>query len=334
VHQPTLFITTGDPAGVGPEVSVKAVALLAGSVPARLVLVGNRFILERATQWTGIRLRFVDYQADEASRQPEGAAALLDLQVPEESSCVPGRLDPACGAAAYAYLAEAVQRCLAGEGAGVVTAPLNKAALNAAGYHFAGHTEALASLCGVRDVAMLLVSPSLRVSHVSTHCSLAEAISRVRSERIETVTKLTAQALTDMGVRQPRLAIAGLNPHAGEGGLFGDEEERHIRPAVTRLQQAGYDVTGPEPPDSVFLRAVRGAFDAVVAMYHDQGHIPVKLLGFNEGVNVTLGLPIVRTSVDHGTAFDIAGTGTADPGSMVAAIRLAAQMAGSRAVND
>jgi 4-hydroxythreonine-4-phosphate dehydrogenase len=184
----------------------------------------------------------------------------------------------------------------------------------------------LAALCDVGDVAMMLVSGRLRISHVSTHVSLRQAVERVTVERITRVTNLTRAALRRMGIRTPRMAIAGLNPHAGEGGLFGTEDKEIISPAVETIQAEGINLVGPLPPDSVFLRASQGEFDAVIAMYHDQGHIPIKLLGFYEGVNVTLGLPIIRTSVDHGTAFDIVGTGCADERSLVAALRLAAQM--------
>jgi 4-phospho-D-threonate 3-dehydrogenase / 4-phospho-D-erythronate 3-dehydrogenase len=313
----------GDPAGVGPEVIVKALSERSWAAAARLVVVGDREVLRRAAAVCRVAAGWLDAAAD------DGAVTLIDLANAGGDWCTFGRLDPCCGAAAYQYIAEGVGRCLRGEGAGVITAPINKAALNAAGYHFAGHTEILAHLCGVSGVAMLLATPRLRVAHVSTHCSLAQAIERVRPERIERVADLTLQAVSRLGIARPRLAIAGLNPHAGEGGLFGDEERLYITPAVAALRSRGVDVCGPEPPDTVFVRAARGQFDAVVAMYHDQGHIAVKMLGFSEGVNVTLGLPIVRTSVDHGTAFDIAGTGTADAGSMLASIDLAISLAGA-----
>jgi len=227
---------------------------------------------------------------------------------------------------------KAIDLALAGDIAAIVTSALHKEALNLAGHAFAGHTELLAHRCGVKSVAMLLVAGSFRVSHVSTHVSLQEAIRRVRKERILEVTRLTSQAMQRMGIASPRLAICGLNPHSGEGGLFGDEEEVHIRPAVDAARVEGMDVAGPMPPDTVFFRMKGGEYDAVVAMYHDQGHIPVKVLAFEEGVNVTLGLPIVRTSVDHGTAFDKAGKGTASPTSMIAALKLAARMASTAAL--
>jgi 4-hydroxythreonine-4-phosphate dehydrogenase len=253
---------------------------------------------------------------------------VLDLANVDAGRLVRGRVSPEAGQAAADYIRRAVGLALEGQVAAVVTAPINKEALHAAGVPYAGHTEMLAALCGATDVAMLLVSGKLRVSHVSTHVSLRQAVERVSVERISRVADLTHQALKRMGFAAPRIALAGLNPHAGEGGLFGTEEAEIIGPAAETGRAAGMDVTGPYPPDSIFLRASQGEFDAVIAMYHDQGHIPIKLLGFYEGVNVTLGLPIIRTSVDHGTAFDIVGTGRADERSLVAALRLAAQMGG------
>jgi len=331
--RPVLFLTVGDPAGIGPEIVVKALAELERSGLVRLVVVGDRRILDRAASWTGQVVRWREF-SDCRSESFTDSVELIDMANANLSWCKPGKFDARCGAAAYEYIEEAVRRCLAGEGAGLVTAPINKAALNAAGYNFAGHTEILAHLCGTRSVAMMLSASGLYVTHVSTHCSLTEAIRRVRPERIEEVVGLTVEALGWLGISKPRVAVAGLNPHAGERGLFGQEEELYIRPAVHRLSARGIEVVGPESPDTVFLRAHRGEFDAVIAMYHDQGHIPVKMLGFRQGVNVTLGLPIVRTSVDHGTAFNIAGTGTADPESMKAAIRMAVAMVHGRECRD
>jgi len=202
--------------------------------------------------------------------------------------------------------------------------------LNKAGYHYDGHTQILAELCRAKEVAMMLVTGKLRVSHVSTHVSLLRAIERVRPERVLTALKLTNEALKQMGIENPRLAVSGLNPHAGERGLFGDEEQKYIIPAIEEARRQGMNVTGPLPPDSVFLRASQGQFDAAIAMYHDQGHIAVKMLGITEGVNVTLGLPIIRTSVDHGTVFGKAGKGTADPTSLIQAIKLASVMCRNR----
>ena len=219
---------------------------------------------------------------------------------------------------------------MAGEVDAVVTAPLNKAAMNMAGYEYAGHTELLTERTGAERVSMLLIGPNLRIVHVSTHVALAEAIDRVTPERVMDVIQIAHDACRALGIAQPRIAVAGLNPHASEGGLFGDEEERRIEPAIRAARARGLDVSDPQPPDTVFLRATKGVYDIVVAQYHDQGHIPMKLLAFDSGVNVSYGLPIIRTSVDHGTAFDIAGKGIAGESSMLAAIDVAIQMAHAR----
>ncbi|MCL5025720.1 MAG: 4-hydroxythreonine-4-phosphate dehydrogenase PdxA, partial [Chloroflexi bacterium] len=211
----------------------------------------------------------------------------------------------------------------------IVTAPLNKEAMNLAGYHYQGHTEILAEKCGCK-VSMLLVTGKLRVTHVSTHCSLREACDRAKKGRVLEVIALTDDACRQVGLENPRIAVAGLNPHAGEGGLFGDEEIKEIIPAIEEAKTKGYSVTGPYPPDTVFFRCSQGQFDAVVAMYHDMGHIAVKAAGVDEGVNVTIGLPIIRTSVDHGTVFGKAGKGTANPASMLEALKLAVVMAHAR----
>ena len=226
----------------------------------------------------------------------------------------------------------ACQLAMTGQVDAMVTAPLNKAAMNLAGYHYAGHTELLAEQTGAEHVSMLLVSPKLSVVHVSTHVSLDEAIRRVTSQRVEDVIHLAYRSARALGIQQPRIAVAGLNPHAGEGGLFGSQEAQHIQPAINAARSKGINVSDPQPPDTVFLRAVKGEFDIVVAMYHDQGHIPMKLLAFDEGVNVSIGLPIIRTSVDHGTAFDIAGTGKARETSLIAAIDVAVKMVNARGI--
>ncbi len=328
--RPILAVTMGDPSGVGPEIVAKAADDPRVVEQARLLVVGDAATLEAATEVTGVPLRVRALESPDEAAYAPGTLEVLDLKNVDLPSLPRGRVNPMAGAAAFACLRKATELALAGAVQGVVTAPLNKEALNQAGYRYPGHTEALADLTGAREVAMLLVAGGLRVGHVSTHVPLCDAIRRVQRRRIVTVARLTEEAVRRMGVDRPRLAVAGLNPHTGEGGLFGTEEAAEIAPAVEELAAEGYLVAGPLPPDSVFLRALRGEFDAVIAMYHDQGHIPTKLIGFDEGVNVTLGLPILRTSVDHGTAFDIAWTGVARPGSMVAAILLAARMAGGR----
>jgi 4-hydroxythreonine-4-phosphate dehydrogenase len=240
--------------------------------------------------------------------------------------CVDGR----AGDAAVKFVKRATELAVTEQVDGIVTAPLNKEAINLAGYRYAGHTELLADLTGTRSYRMMLVVGGLRAVHVTAHVALREVFSLLSVERIVETVALSQQAMRSLGVDVPRIAIAGLNPHSGEGGLFGDEEIRIIGPAVERGRALGWDVTGPIPPDTLFYRAARGEFDCVVVMYHDQGHIPLKMAGFDAGVNVTLGLPIVRTSPDHGTAFDIAGKGVARPESMIEAIRLAVRLASFR----
>ena len=308
--RPRLAISTGDPAGIGPEVTLRALAEPSVRELAQLCVVGDPELLERT-------------------------AAQLDLPLPEAIEAAgsaagvqPGRLSAEAGAAAVAAVRRAVELIQAGDYDGLVTAPINKEALRLAGFSWPGHTELLAELTGQRDVRMLLVSERLRVVHVTTHRSLREAVEACTRDRVLRTIDLAAEAGRGLGLATPRIAVAGLNPHAGEGGLFGDEESREIIPAVEAARAAGLAVSGPWPADTLFWRAAQGEFDLVVATYHDQGHIPVKLGGFDEGVNVTLGLPFPRTSVDHGTAFDIAGRGVARWQSMAAAIRLGARLAG------
>ncbi len=221
-----------------------------------------------------------------------------------------GEESAAAGAAAVEYVFRACDLAMAGEVDAVVTAPLNKAAMHLAGFDYAGHTELLTERTGAKRVSMLLIGPNLRIVHVSTHVALEEAIARVTPQRVEDVIQIAHDACRALGIARPRIAVAGLNPHASEGGLFGDEEAERIEPAIRAARARGLDVSDPQPPDTVFLRATKGAYDIVVAQYHDQGHIPMKLLAFDSGVNVSYGLPIIRTSVDHGTAFDIAGKGS------------------------
>ena len=255
---------------------------------------------------------------------------MLDLENAPPVECPPGQISRVAGQAAVEFVCRACDLALAEAVEAVVTAPLNKEAMNLAGHDYPGHTELLAERTGAQRVSMLLVGPQLRVVHVSTHVSMAEAVQRVERRRIGEVIDMAYQSCRLLGIEEPRIAIAGLNPHAGEGGLFGDQEAREIVPAIEAARARGLDVSSPQPPDTVFMRAVNGAYDIVVAMYHDQGHIPMKLLAFDSGVNVSVGLPIIRTSVDHGTAFDIAGSGKARPQSMLAAIDVALQMVASR----
>lgn len=328
---PLIALTLGDPAGTGPELILKALAQPEVRALGPLLVVGDATVLARAQRYTGTTLpiRTVKKAADAPAFSADGIA-VLDLANVDAARHHLGRIDPMCGQAAYESIKRATELALAGEVGAIVTSAINKAALNAAGHHFDGHTGLLAELCGAPGATMMLVADTLRVSHVSTHVSLRQAIDRVRPERIVKVLELTHDAVRRLGIAQPRLAVAGLNPHAGEGGLFGDEEEKFIAPAIAQARALGLDAHGPFAGDTVFFRTLQREFDAAVAMYHDQGHVAAKMLGIWRGVNVTLGLPIVRTSVEHGTDFANAGTGRGDPRSLVEAIKLAASMARNR----
>jgi 4-hydroxythreonine-4-phosphate dehydrogenase len=329
--RPLLAITMGDPAGIGPEIVVKALANPTVAQRYRALVVGDRRILERAASWVGgDRLAFDVVARPAGGRYAFGSITLLDRPNAPPAECPPGRISAVAGRAAVEYVFIACDLAMVGEVDGIVTAPLNKAAMNLAGFGYPGHTELLAERTGTPNVKMLLVGETLRVIHVSTHVSLAEAITRVTPQRVGEAIDLAHESCRALGIDQPRIAVAGLNPHAGEGGLFGHEEEQLIAPAIAAARAQGLDVSDPQPPDTVFLRASRGVYDVVVAMYHDQGHIPMKLLAFDSGVNVSIGLPIIRTSVDHGTAFDIAGTGQARADSLLAALDVAAQMVTAR----
>lgn len=330
--RPMLAITMGDPAGIGPEVILKALGHPSVYERCRPLVVGDARILRRAATWLpGAAPEIVAVAVPGEGRYTAGRIDVLDLANADPVECPVGEIGAVAGHAAVEAVFRACDLATDGMVDGVVTAPLNKAAMNLAGHAFAGHTELLAERTGAGKVSMLLVGPNLRVVHVSTHVSLAEAIRRVTPERVGEVIQIAADACRALGIDHPRIAVAGLNPHAGEGGLFGREEIEAIVPAIEAARARGLDVSDPQPPDTVFLRATRGVYDIVVAMYHDQGHIPMKVLAFDSGVNVSVGLPIVRTSVDHGTAFDIAGTGVASEESMLAAIDVAIRMAGATA---
>ncbi len=329
-RRPILAVTLGDPAGTGPELITRALALPAVRRLCRPIVVGDAAVLERAARITGSggAIRPVASVA-EASFAPDGID-VLDMGLVDVARLEPGKVQAMAGDAAFRYVLKAAGLALSGEVAGIVTSALNKEAMNLAGHHHDGHTGLLAEVCGSPGATMMLVAGRLRVSHVSTHVSLRQAVERVRAGRIVKVIELTAAALASLGIPRPRIAVAGLNPHAGENGLFGDEEKIHIEPAVARARELGHEVSGPWAGDTVFFRTMRGEFDAAVAMYHDQGHVAAKMLGIWRGVNVTLGLPIVRTSVEHGTDFRNAGTGRGDPRSLIAAIKLGARLGRER----
>ncbi len=316
-------ITTGDSSGIGPEILLKA--FRAGEITQDIAVYGDLSALAFYNDRLGygVPLRRSANPAD----RDAGALNILDAGLLTTGGIAPGKLSRESGHAAREYVISATRAALAKEIAAMVTLPMNKEATQLSDPRFTGHTELIGELCGARDVTIMLASDQLIVTHVSTHVSLAEAIARVKKDRICTILRLTADALRRLKTN-PRIAVAGLNPHAGENGLFGDEEIREIRPAVEWAQAQGMPVEGPFPPDTIFYMAVRKKlYDAVVCMYHDQGHVPSKLLDFEGGVNVALGLPIVRTSVDHGTAFDIAGTGVASTTSLIGALNFAVKLA-------
>ncbi len=329
---PLIGITLGDPAGIGPEIVLKALRHAEIYASCRPLIVGDRRILERAAACIGEPRLGYDVVTTEPRTAPyqPGMVTLLDMTNATPGDCPLGKVSAASGRAAVEYVFRACDLSMSGALDAIVTAPLNKAAMNLAGFQYAGHTELLAERTGAKKISMLLVGPKLRIVHVSTHVSLEESIRRVTRDRVETVISLADASCRALGIPHPRIGVAGLNPHAGEGGLFGYQEEQEILPAIQAARTRGLDVSDPQPPDTIFLRAVNGEFDIVVAMYHDQGHIPMKLLAFDYGVNVSIGLPIIRTSVDHGTAFDIAGRGIAREDSLMAAINVAVSMVAAR----
>jgi 4-hydroxythreonine-4-phosphate dehydrogenase len=329
-ERPLLAITMGDPAGTGPEILTKSLAEAEIRQVCRPVVIGDAATMKEALAITGCpgEVRAIE-DVSEARFDP-GLIEVVDLANVDLGRLERGRVNAMCGQAAYESIERATRLTLAGTADAIVTSAISKEALNNAGHRFDGHTGLLAHLCEAPDVTMMLVAGTLRVAHVSTHVALREAIERVRPERILKVLELAHDGIQKLGVERPRLAVAGLNPHAGEGGLFGDEDSKHITPAVAEARRRGFDVSGPHPGDTVFFRTLQGEFDGAIAMYHDQGHVAAKMLGIWLGVNVTLGLPIIRTSVEHGTSFDKAGQGTADPRSMNEALKLASTMAMTR----
>lgn len=326
--RPLLAITMGDAAGIGPEIIIKALTERRPAMDSvgRVVVVGDPGALVRAAH---VCRRVVTMRPVEPPFPSSSGPETLDIHAVGalDLLAIPfGQVSPEAGKAAVEYLERAIDLAKAGAVDGIVTAPISKESIHRAGVGFPGHTEILAERTGTELFGLTLVSGDLTVIHLSTHLPLAEAIGLVTKERVYRFIGLAQATGRQLGYERPRIAVAGLNPHAGEGGLFGAEEGEAIAPAVAKARGMGIDVVGPISPDVVFLQARRGAYDMVLAMYHDQGHVAVKTQGFEEGVNMTAGLPIVRTSVDHGTAFDIAGTGRADPMSLIQAFTLAAQI--------
>src|SRR5215471_3970695 len=324
--RPRVGITMGDPAGIGPEVVLKAVAEAEVTALCQPVIIGDAQLLAHTARTLNLQCGYEIVRRDE-EMPSSGAEPIIFHLNNIQGHVEPGIESGAAGKAAGEYIEAAVELCAAGSIAAIATAPINKRALFLGGYSFPGHTEFLAQLTSTDDYAMGFVAANLRVVLISTHVPLSQAIGLVRRERLEKTIRLAHHELQRWGIQEPRIAVAALNPHGAEGGLFGIEEASEIVPAVEHCVVTDrINVSGPFSADTVFLRASRGEFDAVVACYHDQAMIPVKCLSFGEAVNVTLGLPFIRTSVDHGTAFDIAGKGVAEHSSMVAAIKLAAEL--------
>lgn len=348
MDRPILAITMGDPAGCGPEITVKALRKPEVFAMCRPLVVGDANVFERtlamladvgvvpAGEFTVHRVK----DPAEGIYEP-GTIDVLHYDLIDMDQFEWGKLSAQCGEAAFVCVTEAIRLAMEGKVDGTVTNALNKEAINLAGHHYSGHTEIYADYTHTRDYAMMLAHGDLRVIHVSTHVALREACDRVKKDRIIEVTELIEDACRQFGIDHPHIGIAGLNPHASDGGLFGWEEEKEIAPAVEELRERGFNVDGPIPPDTLFAKARCGKYDGCVAMYHDQGHIPFKVVGFQwnketgrmeaaKGVNITLGLPIIRVSVDHGTAFDVAWKGVASPEAMLMSIDYATRMAMNR----
>ncbi|HTP63213.1 MAG TPA: 4-hydroxythreonine-4-phosphate dehydrogenase PdxA [Burkholderiales bacterium] len=324
---PIVGITMGDPAGVGPEVIAKALARADAYALCRPLVIGDAGQLARANLLLGLNLKIGSIKNPGEAKFKPGTVECIDAG-PVAKDIPYGKVSAAAGEAAYRYIERAVQLALEHSIDAICTAPINKEAMNAAGHKFPGHTELLAKLTGTKEVSLTLLAPKLRVIHVTAHIGLLDAIEKIDAALVGRTIARGHELLARAGFPEPRIGVCGINPHAGENGLFGrGEEEEKIAPAVSAARKRGWKVDGPLPADSLFYLAARGDYDLVVAMYHDQGHGPVKAMGLEQGVNVTAGLPIVRTSVDHGTAFDIAGTGKADERSMIEALRQAAALA-------
>ena len=341
MHKPIIAITMGDPASIGPEIAIKALQQQTIHDICRPLIVGDASVFEQiiGKLKLNVKVNPIAHVAD--AKWELGIIDIIDLNVTDISKLQLGKIDAMCGDASFQAVKKAIELAMAKEVDATVTGPINKKSINEAGHHFAGHTEIYAHYTGTRKYAMLLVEDNINVIHVSTHVSLRQACDLVKKERIVQVIELIVDGLKRLGKTNLKIGVAGLNPHAGDSGLFGTEDEEEILPAVQEAKRLGYDVEGPVPPDTMFAKAAMGAYGGVVAMYHDQGHIPFKLAGFKwnaekqqmdsvKGVNITLGLPIIRTSVDHGTAFEIAGKGIASPDAMILAIESAVQLSSNR----
>jgi 4-hydroxythreonine-4-phosphate dehydrogenase len=331
MQRPIIAITMGDAAGVGPEIIMKSLGQAELYQRCRPLVIGDAARLREAAALVGSTQQVAVVDGPRAAQFRFGAVDCVDFALIPPGLPF-GQLSALCGHAAYCFIERAVHLAQAGEIDAICTAPLNKEALHAGGHRYPGHTEMLAALTGTPEVSMMLVAPKLRVIHVTTHIGLIDAVARIDAGLVERTITRAHDTLVRAGLANPRICVCGINPHAGEHGLFGHgEEETKIAPAIAATRARGWAVQGPLPADTLFFRTVRGDFDIVVAMYHDQGHGPVKVLGLEAGVNITIGLPVIRTSVDHGTAFDIAGKGVADERSLLEALRQAIELAPARA---
>jgi len=329
-----LLLTMGDPAGVGPEIAVKA--LCGKARGADIVVVGDLEAMRRAAEVCGVspRLASTSLSHLSAGRNRDPAADritppvinIMDISSPGASGFPRGVCDAGCGRAAYSYIVKAIELCMAGEASGVVTGPISKESLKLAGIDYPGHTEIFADKTGTDDYSMVFLLDGVAVAHVTTHVSLRKAIEMITAERVLRQIRLLRRSLSGLGISEPKMAVSGLNPHAGENGQFGDEEIKEIAPAIKKAREEGINVVGPLPPDTVFNRAFKGEFNGVVSMLHDHGFVALKSRDFEHGVNITVGLPIIRTSVGHGTAFDIAWSGRASCESLLSAIEAAEKM--------
>ena len=327
---PLIAVTMGDPAGIGPEILLKALSREEIYRVSKPLVLGDVDLLKSVSKQIGSLSFHVIATPNEVTGRP-GVVEVIPVSTLNKDSCMPGEPTRDGGKAMVDYILKAVELTTGSQVSAMVTCPINKGLMHLAGYTFAGHTELLAHLTHSADYVMMLAGERLRVALATTHCALRDVAQRLTKDMIVKTVMITSQALEEyFAISRPRVAVAALNPHAGESGLFGREDTEIVQPAVEEAQKQGLIIEGPLPADTVFYHAYKGQFDAVVALYHDQGLIPLKLLHFTDAVNITLGLPIVRTSVDHGTAYDIAGKGIADPSSLVAAIKMAARIAGTR----
>lgn len=330
VSDPVFLLTMGDPAGIGPEISIKALA--SSKLSMNVVIIGDLKVLQYTAEKLGMSVCF--HSIEKFSDFKRNAINVLDCSIIRPDQFETGKAQKNCGEASYKYILKAIQLVLKKEAAAVTTNPINKESLKMAGINYPGHTEIFAAETGCNKFSMMFYLDHIGVAHVTTHCSLRKAIDLITKDRIMNHIRLLNSAMKQLGVKKPRIAVGGLNPHAGENGLFGDEEIKHISPAISDARKEGINASGPYPPDTVFMRAFKGEFDGIVSMIHDHGFVALKSRNFQNGVNITIGLPIIRTSVGHGTAYDIAGKGIASPQSLITALNAAHTIYLNRTRND